>query len=70
MPSDLKFLNGTEKIKLAEKHLDKFLLEIKRHFDFSDFQIIHLLDKSSSNIRKNYKLNMLNKLFIFIKKNK
>ncbi len=63
MASDLKSLSKSDKLKLAEKHLSKFLSEIKRHFDFSDFQILHLLENSSSNMKKAYKDNFFRIFF-------
>ncbi len=49
---DLKTLNKPDRMKLAEKHLGKYISELKRHFDFSDFQLISLLENSSKKIRK------------------
>jgi len=42
----------SEKEKRAEKHLGKFIAEIQRHFDFSDFQIAKLLCNASLKFRK------------------
>ena len=52
MSANLKSLSKQEKFKQAEKHLQKYLSEIKRHVDFSDFQIVNLLDKASKKYRK------------------
>ena len=68
MSSDLKSLSKSDKLKLAEKHLSKFLTEIQRHFDFSDFQILNLLEKSSVNMKKTYKDNFLKKIFTKLSK--
>jgi hypothetical protein len=63
----LKTFEKTEKINIAEKHLFKFLIEVKRHYDFSDTQILILLEKSLKKMQKNKKnidkINILNKLF-------
>jgi len=51
---DLSTLNRfSEKEKRAEKHLNKFVTEIKRHYDFSDFQIGKLLYNTSLKFRRN-----------------
>lgn len=63
MASELKTLSKSEKLKLAEKHLAKYLLEIKRHFNFSDFQILRLLDCSSRNIKKNRQTFLVSEMF-------
>ena len=42
----------SEKEKRAEKHLNKFVTEIQRHFDFSDFQIAKLLYNVSLKFKK------------------
>lgn len=63
MLNDLKTLNKPERMKLAEKHLGKYISELKRHFDFSDFQLISLLENSSKKIRK--KRNILQLPFGF-----
>lgn len=63
MSSKLKTLNKSEKLKIAEKHLVKYLLEIKRHFNLSDFQILRLLDSSSRNIKKNQQTLLVSELF-------
>ncbi len=63
MLNDLKTLNKPERMKLAEKHLGKYISELKRHFDFSDFQLISLLENSSKKIRK--KRNLLHLPFNF-----
>ena len=42
----------SEKEKRAEKHLNKFITEIQRHFDFSDFQIAKLLYNTSLKFRE------------------
>ncbi len=64
MNSDLK--TKPQKLKLAEKHLLKYLEELKRHFDFSDFQVIKLLEKSSAKIRqaKKEKISLFSVFFI------
>ena len=51
MSANLKKLNRSEKIKIAERHLQKYVTELKIHFDFSDFQIIQLLEQSSKNFQ-------------------
>lgn len=53
---DLKTLNKPDRMKLAEKHLGKYISELKRHFDFSDFQLISLLETASKKMRKNRNL--------------
>lgn len=63
MSSELKTLSKSEKLKLAEKHLAKYLLEIKRHFNFSDFQILRLLDSSSKSIKKNRQTFLVSGMF-------
>lgn len=62
MYSELKALKKTDKIKLAEKHLGKYICELQRHFEFSDFQLITLLEYSMQKIRKNRQENFLNKI--------
>lgn len=62
MPANLKNLNKSEKMRMAEKHLQKYVAELKRHFDFSDFQLIKLLEKTSVNIKNIKKDNL--KLFL------
>lgn len=53
---DLSTLNkNSEKEKRAEKHLNKFLAEIQRHFDFSDYQIFKLLFNVSQKYEKKEK---------------
>lgn len=69
---DLSTLNkNAEKEKRAEKHLNKFLVEIQRHFDFSDFQIAKLLYNSSQKYRKKepFFQNLLNKFYKWFNKN-
>lgn len=45
---DLSTLNKfSEREKRAERHLNKFIAEIQRHFDFSDYQIAKLLYNAS-----------------------
>lgn len=63
MLNNLKAINKPEKMKLAEKYLGKYISELKRHFDFSDFQLISLLENSSKKIRK--KRNILHLPFGF-----
>lgn len=53
---DLKTLNKPDRMKLAEKHLGKYISELKRHFEFSDFQLISLLETASKKMRKNRNL--------------
>ena len=53
---DLSTLNkNSEKEKHAEKHLNKFLAEIQRHFDFSDNQVLKLLSRVSQKYEKKEK---------------
>ncbi|MCR5262179.1 MAG: hypothetical protein K6C94_10150 [Candidatus Gastranaerophilales bacterium] len=68
MSANLKKLNKSEKMKLAEKHLQKYVSELKIHFDFSDFQVVKLLEQSSKTFQtigknkiKEYFLNLLRK---------
>ena len=66
---DLNTLKKPQKIIVAEKHLLKYLEELKRHFGFSDFQIIKLLEKSSSKIKQTKKEKIKSSLFaMFFKK--
>lgn len=62
MPSQFKSLTNKEKMEYAEKYLDNFIIELKRHFNFSDLQIIKILENSSQKIKK-IKMNQL-KFFI------
>ncbi len=50
---DLKTLSKPDKMKIAEKHLGKYVSELKRHFEFSDFQLIILLENLAAKMRKN-----------------
>ena len=68
MSFELKALTKSEKFKRAEKYLNKYILEIKRHFDLSDFQTFNLLQNVSHSLKKNNKKNFLKKLWINIKK--
>lgn len=66
---DLNTLTKPQKIIAAEKHLLKYLEELKRHFGFSDFQLIKLLEKSSSKIKQTKKEKIKSSFFaIFLKK--
>lgn len=56
MSFEVKPLSKSDKVRYAEKHLGKYLLELKRHFEFSDFQIVKLLDNTSKNFRRNNSL--------------
>lgn len=62
MSSELKALSKSEKLKYAEKHLNKYISELKRHFDFSDFQTIKLLENVSQKLRKNCQENIVSKI--------
>ncbi|MBQ2644733.1 hypothetical protein IJG14_04070 [bacterium] len=62
MPSQFKSLTNKEKMEYAEKYLANFIIEHKRHFNFSDLQIIKILENSSQKIKK-IKMNQL-KFFI------
>ena len=46
MLNDLKTLNKPERMKLAEKHLGKYISELKRHFDFSDDFILFVKESN------------------------
>lgn len=61
-------LKKPEKMKIAEKHLCKYLSEIKTHFGFSDFQIAKLLDNSSKKIKKKQKETLKINFLNFFKK--
>ena len=66
---DLNTLNKPQKIIAAEKHLLKYLEELKRHFDFSDYQVIKLIEKSSEKIKQAKKEKIKSSLFAkFLKK--
>lgn len=67
MPVDFKKMNNYEKMELAQKHLSKFAGEIKRHFDFSDFQIIQLFENTSKNFRETRKNDIKNFFKNFLK---
>lgn len=56
MSFEIKPLSKSDKIKYAEKHLGKFILELKRHFGFSDFQIIKLLEGTSKKFKKDHSI--------------
>lgn len=56
----------SEKEKRAEKHLNKFVAEIQRHFDFSDFQIARLLYNASLKFKK--KESVFKNLINFLEK--
>ena len=62
MATDFKTLKKSEKYKYAEKHLQKYLSELKRHFDFSEFQVVHLLDIVTQNLKKKYTENCYSKI--------
>ena len=68
MSFELKTLTKSEKFKRAEKYLNKYILEIKRHFDLSDFQTFNLLQKVSHSLKKNNKKNFFNKFWTNLKK--
>lgn len=67
---DLKTLNKPDRMKIAEKHLSKYISELKRHFDFSDFQLISLLENSSKKMKKKRNLLPFNFNFKFFQRKK
>lgn len=67
---DLKTLNKSDKMKIAEKHLGKYISELKRHFEFSDFQLISLLENLSVKMRKNRNLLHFSLRFNFFQRKK
>lgn len=62
MNTDLKTLSKSEKFNQAEKHLKKYLFELKRHFGFSDLQLLKLLEISSSSFKRQYKDSCYSKI--------
>ncbi len=69
MSVQFKSLHNSENLKLAKKHLYKYIFELKRHFDISDFQTFNLLVNVAQDFKKNNKQKFLTLLSdFFVKK--
>ena len=61
MSSELKAFKKAEKMKIAQIHLCKYVNELKRHFEFSDFQVIKLLENSAQKMKNNCKKQIISR---------
>ena len=61
MSSELKAFKKPQKMKIAQNHLCKYVGELKRHFEFSDFQVIKLLENSTQQMKDNCKEQIISR---------
>lgn len=60
--------NNTENNKRAEKYIEKYVNDLKLHFDFSNTYIIRALNKTILKLKKEEKVKQKNLLFFWRKK--
>ncbi len=60
--------NNTENNKKAEKYIEKYINDLKLHFDFSNTYIIRALNKIISKLKKEEKEKQKKIIFFWQKK--